>query len=321
MSFGGTGNPYAGADRVGLVNALTPDSLPPIAQFPHVLEGVAGGGTVWLVSTQSFAEAVFLSPRGAFPGLGTRPSASVLLRLPNTGILGGHIVHTFVTSTLDLAMDVLSVFIFGHSPVAETAFLFDMRKVYMTHGQELHRLHLPFVKIYHPIHNTGAQLWEEVIIANPNAFVIPLPTAGALTFKAVVCNPIPMMFFAAHAKTVLWVATKADKLLRQTLGMSTDLGRGEMPRLVSSYLVKYALIVLTSSSRITYADVFILETMEVVKACIAATMFTNHPYENDGAYLHNFELRCGLLHRFGTFGNHRIFQSLTGDDDSRCAAQ
>lgn len=129
-----------------------------------------------------------------------------------------------------------------------------------------------------------------------------------------------MVFYAQHAKTVLWVAAKIDELLSCTLGQALHLGSGGIPRQVSSYLYQYALVAYTASSRITYADVFILDSTEMIMSCVAATMFAKHPYDDDGEYLHKLELQCGPLERFGTFGSYRIFQRSTALD-GLCAAQ
>ena len=129
--------------------------------------------------------------------------------------------------------------------------------------------------------------------------------------QAVVCRPMPMIFYAHHCDTLVWVATKLDKLLKSTLSRISCFGCPEIPLLITRFLTRYAIVIHTHSPRVTYADVFIVDDMDMVMLGIGATLFVKHPYEADVMYLIKMESVFGPLEQFGIFGNNRIYQTMT----------
>ena len=130
-----------------------------------------------------------------------------------------------------------------------------------------------------------------------------------MKFSKVSCSLIPVVFNASHCNSVIWIAEKHDSLLRRTLERISVLHQPELLNLVRGFLFKYALVFVTKSPRVEFADIFIFDAMSEAMEGLGAIVFAKHPYE-DPLFLSQMETACGNFELFGQFENHRIFQKV-----------
>ena len=290
---------------------LTPATLPPMTSFPHVLSFRTGNEKVWMVTTRSLLATAELGLRRICPhapDLDLGASVTVLMRVSRPADdQREEFLHMFVTNSMDLAVDVLSCFMFAGGMQVRV-----LAKVYTTHGFAARRVQLRGGVVFYPVRLRNSDMLCDIPIppATPLNFFIDLAQPGQkMTFSRVVCSQCPIVFYAPHCDTVIWASLKHDSLLRRTLEQTIFLHVPEMLNLVRGFLVKFALVFLTKTTRVEYADIFILDSMAETMAGIGATLLAKHPYQ-DGGFLLGMETVFGDVELWRQFGNHRVFQKV-----------